>query len=626
MCKRNLIVKLAVIAVILIIQSPLTVANPGITVDVTPASPQVVPPGIATYSVTVRSDSTEIEKVTLSIVNPRDGWIYLFSQNDFELPSFETINLDLSITVPEGTANGEYFHDVRGFAVVPGFEGVFDEETTFLNVLTIALDKTPPVTTDNSPSDWQNADFTVSLICTDNLGGTGCKETKYRIDGGTEQIGNSISISTEGDHLIEYSSTDNASNQESTKSTHAKLDKNPPATIDNSPSDWQNADFTVSFTCADNSEGSGCKETKYRIDGSTWQTGNSISISTEGDHLIEYSSTDNASNQESTKSTYAKLDKTPPVTTDNSPSDWQNADFTVSLICTDNSEGSGCKETKFRIDSGTDQTGNSISISTEGDHLIEYSSTDNAGNQESTKSTHAKLDKTSPSITINTPLPYGVYPAGISLNYSAIDSLSGIATISGNLTNATGVFQVASGFTPASGVYTLEVKAIDIAGNTATSDPVYFVVYDPNGGFVTGGGWINSPAGAYMADLTLSDRANFGFVSKYKKGAKVPTGETEFQFKVANLNFHSENYEWLVVSGPRAQYKGNGTINGAGNYGFILTAIDGAVKGGGGSDKLRIKIWDKNNGDTIVYDNQLGAGDGVDPTTVIQGGSIVIHV
>jgi len=26
-------------------------------------------------------------------------------------------------------------------------------------------------------------------------------------------------------------------------------------------------------------------------------------------------------------------------------------------------------------------------------------------------------------------------------------------------------------------------------------------------------------------------------------------------------------------------------------------------------DKFRIKIWDKNNGDVIVYDNQMGADD-----------------
>jgi hypothetical protein len=42
----------------------------------------------------------------------------------------------------------------------------------------------------------------------------------------------------------------------------------------------------------------------------------------------------------------------------------------------------------------------------------------------------------------------------------------------------------------------------------------------------------------------------------------------------------------LVIAGARAQYKGLGTVNGSGNYGFLLTAIDGQVNGGGGVDKL----------------------------------------
>ena len=105
----------------------------------------------------------------------------------------------------------------------------------------------------------------------------------------------------------------------------------------------------------------------------------------------------------------------------------------------------------------------------------------------------------------------------------------------------------------------------------------------------------------------------------------MPTGQTEFQLKVANLNFHSTACQWLVVAGPKAQYKGWGTINGGGNDGFMLTAIDGQVAGGGGVDKFRIMIWDKNNGDGIVYDNQLNAVDDADPTTGPGGGSIVIQ-
>jgi len=174
------------------------------------------------------------------------------------------------------------------------------------------------------------------------------------------------------------------------------------------------------------------------------------------------------------------------------------------------------------------------------------------------------------------------------------------------------------------GVYTLTLTVTDKDTGSGQCAFQYVVIYDPSAGFVTGGGWINSPPGAYAADPTLSGKANFGFVSKYKKGASVPSGNTEFQFKAGDLNFNSTSYDWLVIAGARAQYKGSGTINGAGDHAFILTAIDGQVSGGGGVDKFRIKIWDKATG-MVVYDNQLGAADTADPTMSLGGGSITVH-
>jgi len=155
----------------------------------------------------------------------------------------------------------------------------------------------------------------------------------------------------------------------------------------------------------------------------------------------------------------------------------------------------------------------------------------------------------------------------------------------------------------------------------------FIVAYDPNGGFVTGGGWINSLPNFYVADPTLTGKATFGFVAKYKKGASVPEGSTEFQFRMANLNFQSTSYDWLVVAGPKAQYKGLGKIEGQNaEVAFLLTAIDGHIPGGGGTDKLRMKIWNKATG-AIVYDNVPGSSDDISKTEVqaIAVGSIVIH-
>jgi hypothetical protein len=200
------------------------------------------------------------------------------------------------------------------------------------------------------------------------------------------------------------------------------------------------------------------------------------------------------------------------------------------------------------------------------------------------------------------------------------DSTNSAATI--NEANGNGAARGSHNYTEA-GVYEVKLTLTDSAGASVQSVFQYVVVYDPSGGFVTGGGWINSPAGAYAVDPTLTGKATFGFVAKYQKGANVPTGQTEFQFHVGNLNFHSESYEWLVVAGAKAQYKGIGTINGAGTYRFMLTAIDGDLLASGkGADKFRIRIWDDNG---LIYDNQMGKDENGDFATEIQGGSIVIH-
>jgi PKD repeat protein len=176
------------------------------------------------------------------------------------------------------------------------------------------------------------------------------------------------------------------------------------------------------------------------------------------------------------------------------------------------------------------------------------------------------------------------------------------------------------------GVYAITLTVTDNHRQSAKMAYEYVVVYDPGGGFVTGGGWIWSEAGwCQLDDLCAGaeGKASFGFVSKYKKGAKVPTGNTQFNFTAGGLNFHSDTYQWLVVNrtGSNAQYKGSGSINGdlapnGGAYKFMLWARDEDPDFG---DTFRIKIWyDVADGiEVVVYDN------GFDQA--IGGGSITIH-
>lgn len=172
---------------------------------------------------------------------------------------------------------------------------------------------------------------------------------------------------------------------------------------------------------------------------------------------------------------------------------------------------------------------------------------------------------------------------------------------------------------PESGEYTIEVvPSGKMFTSCTTITTVGIDIAETGHGVVTGGGWINSPAGAYTPDDTLAGKATFGFVSQYKKGASKPTGNTQFKFHLAGMDFRANSYDWLVVNkgATNAQYKGAGTINGDGNFGFMLWGADYANT----PDTFRIKIWDKDNNDEVVYDNGFDGGF----AQPISGGNIVV--
>ena len=176
----------------------------------------------------------------------------------------------------------------------------------------------------------------------------------------------------------------------------------------------------------------------------------------------------------------------------------------------------------------------------------------------------------------------------------------------------------------AAGVYTLKLIVTDKDGDHSNESIYQYVVVSDSGGgseagFVSGGGWIDSPAGAYAARPSLTGKASFGFVARNEQ--EQPDGNTEF--KLGDLHFKSTGYQSLVLAGATARLTGQGTINGSGHYGFMLTVTDGKLNGG--ADMLRMRIWDMDDGDAVVYDSQMDAPAGAVPTAPLGGGSIVIH-
>lgn len=189
------------------------------------------------------------------------------------------------------------------------------------------------------------------------------------------------------------------------------------------------------------------------------------------------------------------------------------------------------------------------------------------------------------------------------------------------------------------GLYEVCVRGTNVLGSEGAAACTMLAVYDPSAGFVTGAGAILSPAGAFVGNPDLTGEARFSFVSKYKQGKSTPEGNTHFRFETAGLVFASTSYEYLVVAGAKAQFKGCGLVGGAASpagdaYRFLLAAADAEVSTSDGytGDLFRIKIWYEQGGtEHVVYDNNLDGGcpsgtqEKAEPCTAITSGQILIH-
>jgi hypothetical protein len=86
-------------------------------------------------------------------------------------------------------------------------------------------DVTAPVTTAAAPQGTVTTDATVTFTATDNQGGSGVAATYYTVDGGAQQTGNTVTLTTSGTHTVSYWSTDWAGNTEQPHSVTVSVDK-----------------------------------------------------------------------------------------------------------------------------------------------------------------------------------------------------------------------------------------------------------------------------------------------------------------------------------------------------------------------------------------------------------------
>ena len=405
--------------------------------------------------------------VTITVVEILSGLDYInYTIND-------GANQTLSGTEISFTSEGEY--NVTYYAVDNA--GNVGNEGNF----TVSLDNTAPVTTDDAPTGWQTANFTITLDANDGL--TGVSHTSYSVNDSTLTNGTSIEIGDEGEYNVTYYSVDNAGNIENTNTILVQLDKTAPTATDNSASysELQNEAFNVTITAIDAI--SGIDYINYTINGSSNMTlaSNVISFTSEGEYNVTYYAVDNAGHLSTEGNFSVSLDNTAPVTTDDAPTGWQTVNFTITLDANDGL--TGVSHTSYSVNDGTLTNGTSIEIGDEGEYNVTYYSVDNAGNIESTNTILVQLDKTAPTLNITAPTNSTYTSSTVTLTTTATDSLSDVNTSSciysldGNATYGT----CPSSLTDLTdGSHTLIVNISDNADNMVSSNVVFSVQEDPS--------------------------------------------------------------------------------------------------------------------------------------------------
>lgn len=151
------------------------------------------------------------------------------------------------------------------------------------------------------------------------------------------------------------------------------------------------------------------------------------------------------------------------------------------------------------------------------------------------------------------------------------------------------------------GLYTIVVSIDSDYYTAAPSEEAKLAVYDPEGSFVTGGGWFKPE--------DSQDKVNFGFEVKYKNDGTLK-GNLEMIYHSTVTSYKATDFSFLVVVDNKAYFMGHMMIDGIGSYPFMAIMEDNGSPG--------------ENNDEFYIDIQID-GEHTAFDEVIDNGNIVVH-
>jgi hypothetical protein len=339
-------------------------------------------------------------------------------------------------------------------------------------VQTIQIDTSAPTNTTNAGSSaWAPTGRTVQVNATEPLDASGVDRVEWELDGvpgSSTTVPAAVPVMSDGQHVLRTRAVDAVGNTSSWQTDNIWIDTVTPSDHTAAPAGWQTAPLVVTLDGSD--AHSGVDHINYVLDGTpaSGADGSTLTVSADGEHELRTQVVDGAGHASAWKTHVIRIDKTAPVNqTPQGSGAWQASDYAVVPSGADG--GSGLAAVEWRIDGGPVQRwpqASTISITGDGDHLLEVRAVDVAGNATSWRSERVKIDKVAPSDTTTAgpgPVASPYRPA-----VTGTDDRSGVLRVEWEVDGEP--FSGASGSLAeirGNGAHTLRTRVLDLAGNAS---------------------------------------------------------------------------------------------------------------------------------------------------------------
>ncbi len=390
-----------------------------------------------------------------------------------------------NIITLEGTRNGQPFSCIGSSCPVALLEGNNDftfwalsswGDSSLMGTISGKVDTRFPQINGNltgvsGSNGWFVSDVTLAASVVDPSPGSGIAAFDYSVGSGSwASYTNSITIS-DGTFTLNFQAMDRAGNKTSINQT-VMVDTLPPnLTIDSMLPDGLNGWYIHPplLTTIANDITSGLMGVTYRVDGGSWINASQVLVDIDGLHSVTFHAIDWAGNITAMHQVVG-LDTTQPNVAFSMPvvppSGWYTLPVVISLDASD--ETSGISFAEISADGGI--TWQALVTLTDGSHSLLARAGDQAGNQASA-TTIIQVDTQPPMIQTyiaGDAGQNGWYTSPVTLTIDPSDHGSGVALteyrVGGADWQAGTVIDL-----DANGVYSMEMRAIDLAGNQSST-------------------------------------------------------------------------------------------------------------------------------------------------------------